>query len=872
MMKKPSSFRRFLLIMVFLLEGLSLAVVIGFLFAMLDQSMKLEHVGRVNVQQSELRLYLTNRLNYTFTKAKEIRFNNNIKIGLLVGMHPKITENVDTLYQPTMGSTFYVRSAGGLFFPQLKDDHAFLKNSAMIPYTSGEVIQMVVNPHTYLYLEPIVQQNLIVGHAVGIYDLSADPYCMDMVRTFNDLSLVYKQKEHLTDAFTHQMLPVSSHRITEKLTQKQYQHASDGGLTLVTGMKEFPSLLLTVDNKQYREQRWSLVTRLVFLCLPLFMLTFTISFLILKRITSSLDALAKNALHIAQVDGQSDLDTTKVHHSEFLYFAQAFNNVLYKVRRRTSDLKNANENLQQQIEVSRQMAEALRVSEAQLRSLQDNIPIGLFRRSADGRLLFANPKMVSIFGYASEEEMCRVPIRQVYFDSEQYDRVMEQFEAFGTTQSLELCFKRKDGTPVWGAVHLKRFKDLKSGDVYIDGAFIDITDRKKIEDDKRNLEAQLRQAHKMEALGTLAGGIAHDFNNILFAIIGFCELALEDAIRNTAQRENLQQAITGAQRAAELVGQILTFARQSGIEKHPLNLTAIVKESLKLLRASLPKSIDIITELDGQQTVLADPTQMHQIIVNLCTNAFHAMRDNGGVLTIGLTKIEMKTDEGHSVEGLKSGLYAWLRVEDTGHGMSTETMERIFDPYYTTKAQGDGTGMGLSVVQGIVKGLKGTIRVDSVVGKGSKFNIYLPALDDVDFDSHTDTTSIIGGREHILFVDDELLLTNMVSQMLTNMGYHVTTSNNPADALKLFRHGPEQFDLIISDVTMPEMGGHDMVQEMMKIRPDLPVLLCTGYSENITEKIASNIGVRALMHKPLVRRELSSTIRSVLDDRSYAAA
>jgi signal transduction histidine kinase/ActR/RegA family two-component response regulator len=435
---------------------------------------------------------------------------------------------------------------------------------------------------------------------------------------------------------------------------------------------------------------------------------------------------------------------------------------------------------------------------------------------------------------------------------------------------LELCFKRKDGTPVWGAVHLKRTKDLKLGDDYIDGAFIDITDRKKIEDDKRNLETQLRQAHKMEALGTLAGGIAHDFNNILFAIIGYCELALEDAIKDTAQKENLQQAITGAQRAAELVGQILTFARQSGIEKHPLNLTAIVKESLKLLRATLPKSIDIRTELSDQLTVLADPSQMHQIIINMCTNAFHAMRDKGGVLTVGLTKIKMESGKGHYTTKLKPGPYVWLRVEDTGHGMSAETLERIFDPYYTTKEQGDGTGMGLSVVQGIVNGLKGVIYVDSAIGKGSRFNIYLPALDKVASDSHPDVQSIVGGREHILFVDDELPLTNLVSRMLSKIGYHVTTCNHPADALTLFRHHPEQFDLIISDVTMPEMGGHEMAREMLKIRPDLPVLLCTGHSESITEKIASNIGVRALMYKPLVQYELSSTIRNVLDDRPAA--
>jgi PAS domain-containing protein len=431
MMKKPPSFRRFLLIMVFLLEGLSLAVVIGFLFAMLDRSMKLEHVSQVNVQQSELRLYLTNRLNYTFTRVDEIRFNNNIKIGLLVGMHSKIAENIDILYPPTMGSSFYVRSADGLYIPQPKDIHGFLEDSTMLSFASGGTTRMVVNPHTFVYVKPIIQQDQIIGHAVGIYDLSADSYCLDLMSTFNDLSLVYKQKEYLKDAFTHDVLSVSSHKITGKLTQKQYQNASDERLTMVTGIKEFPSLLLTVDNKQYRQRRWSMVTRLGILCLPLLLLTFTISFLILKRVTCSLDALAKNALHIAQIDEQSDLDTTRVHHAEFLYFAQAFNKVLSKVRQQTSDLKNANDSLQLQIEVRRQIAEALQESEAQLRSLQDNIPIGLFRRTADGRLLFANPKMISIFGYASEEEMIRVPIRQIYNDPEQYDQVMEQFDASG---------------------------------------------------------------------------------------------------------------------------------------------------------------------------------------------------------------------------------------------------------------------------------------------------------------------------------------------------------------------------------------------------------------------------------------------------------
>jgi PAS domain S-box-containing protein len=870
MMKKPPSFKRFLLTMVFLLEGLSLAVVIGFLFAMLDQSMQQEQAGQVNVQQGELRLHLTNRLNYTYSRVEEIRSNNNIKIALLLGMHSKIAENVQSFYPQTMGSTFYIRSVDGRIYPQPGHRHRFLKDFQLQALQPEEVTQKAVNSHTFVYLIPIIQQDRVKGHAVGVYDLSTDPSCEKLLASFSDLSLVYKHKGHLTDLFTHRPLSMGSDWIADELNRDQHWHVSDERNARLAGIEEFPSLYLLVDDKQYRQRRGAMVTKLVLLCIPLWVLTFTVSFLILKSVTNALDALAKNAHHIAETDGRLNLDTTKVRHAEFLSFTQAFNKVLSTVRQRTSDLKNANDNLQKQIEERRQMAEALQESEAQLRSLQDNIPVGLFRRTMDGRLLFANPKMVSIFGYDSQDEMMQVPIRQSYDDPGQYDHVMERFEASENIQRLELRFKRKDGTPIWGALHLKRTVDSKSGVPIIDGAIIDITDRKKIEDDRDQLETQLRQARKMEALGTLAGGIAHDFNNILFAIIGFCELALEDATKETLQHNNLQQAIIGAQRAAELVRQILTFARQTELERHPLDLTPIVKESLKLMRATIPTSVEIRAELDVNVTVLADPTQMHQIIVNLCTNAGHAMKDSGGVMTVTLSKVDIVPGNGHGVAELKQGRYARLRVVDTGHGMSAEILERIFDPYYTTKPQGEGTGMGLSVVQGIVSSLKGAISIDSAVGKGSTFDIYLPVLEKTGLVPHDDQETVVGGREHILFVDDESVLTQMMSQMLSKMGYHVTPHNCPIEALEQFRHAPEQFDLVISDVTMPQMGGPEMAREMMKIRPDLPVLLCTGYRADITKKIVSNIGVRDLLLKPLARQELSTTIRRVLDRRAAA--
>jgi PAS domain S-box-containing protein len=868
MMKRPPSFRRFLLIMVFLLEGLSLAVVIGFLFAVLDRSMQQEHAGRINVQRAELRLHITNRLNYTHSRVEEILSNNNIKIALLLGMHSKIAESIRMFYPQTMGSTFYVRSIDGRHYPQPGHRHGFLKDLHLLPLRPGDAAQTAVNPYTFVYLIPVIQQDQVQGHAVGVYDLSADPHCEELLAASGDLSLVYRQYEHFTDLFTHRPLSMVSHWISDNVTRNQYWHASDERHTQLAGMEEFPSLYFTMDNQQYRHRWGVMVTKLVMLCIPLLMLTFTVSFLILKRVTNTLDALAKEAHHIAETNRCLDLDTTNVRHAEFLSFTRAFNKVLATVRQRTGDLKNVNDNLQQQIEERRQMADMLQESESQLRSLQDNIPVGLFRRTMDGRLLFANPKMVSIFGYDSQDEMMQVPIRQSYDDPGQYDHVMDRFDASETIQRLELRFRRKDGTPIWGAVHLKRTTDPKSGVSFIDGAIIDITDRKKIEDDKHKLETQLRQAHKMEALGTLAGGIAHDFNNVLFAITGYCELALEDTVQDTCQRDNLEQAIIGTQRAAGLVRQILTFARQTEIERHPLNLTPIVKESLKLMRATLPTSIEIRTELDPDLTVLADPTQLHQIIVNLCTNASHAMRDCGGILTIALSRVDIAPGKGHRGTGLKQGQYACLRVGDTGHGMSAEILERIFDPYYTTKTQGEGTGMGLSVVQGIVTSLNGVITADSVEGKGSTFDIFLPVLEKTDLVLRQDRRSVVGGREHILFVDDELVLTQLMSQMLSKMGYHVTVHNSPLEALENFHHASEQFDLVISDVTMPDMDGPDMAREMMNIRPGLPVILCTGYSANLNEKIASNSGIRDVLHKPLSQQELSTTIRRVLDRRA----
>jgi PAS domain S-box-containing protein len=388
--------------------------------------------------------------------------------------------------------------------------------------------------------------------------------------------------------------------------------------------------------------------------------------------------------------------------------------------------------------------------------------------------------------------------------------------------------------------------------------------------DRTRLEVQFRQAQKMEAIGTLAGGIAHDFNNILSAVLGYTEMALEEPKINDRLRRCLEQVFKAGERARDLVKQILSFSRQIDERPRPLRISPIIKEVLKLLRASLPTTIkmrqDIQTEPDA---VLADPTQIHQILMNLCTNAAHAMRGIKGELKVSLVPVNVEPpDELVIHHDLSSGRYLRLTVSDTGAGIDNEIIGRIFDPFFTTKELGEGTGLGLSVVYGIVKNYGGTITVQSEVGKGTEFNVYLPLLTEVE-DKHEAKieSPIPGGKERILFVDDEAGLVELTTSKLRGLGYDVVGRTSSLEALELFRARPDSFDLVITDMTMPNMTGSELAQQLMRLRSDIPVILCTGFSEVITPEKARAIGVREFIMKPIVQRQIAEAIRRVLDEK-----
>ncbi len=434
-------------------------------------------------------------------------------------------------------------------------------------------------------------------------------------------------------------------------------------------------------------------------------------------------------------------------------------------------------------------------------------------------------------------------------------------------QSYEASVKYADGS-IRDVVFNKAVFLKNDGTVAgIVGVMVDITEKKQAENEKKVLLKKLNQVQKLEAIGNLSAGIAHDFNNILSGILGSSQLAKLNS--NNSQRINneLDKIIKSAHRAADLVQQILTFSKQSDYTKQPLKLYFLVNEVLKLIRASIPSTIEIKTKIDSKAMIMADSSRLHQVIMNLCTNAYHAMEQTGGVLTVGIREIQVP--HGESLPGINilPGSYLVLEVSDTGCGIAPKDMDKIFDPYFTRKAQDAGTGLGLSVVHGIVKEHHGYIKVSSKLGQGSVFQIFIPVTKpQAEPEIQTERTMPpLFGTERIMIVDDEEFILNATTGILEDFGYTPVTFSNGADALEGFKKNPLGFDLIITDMTMPGMTGHEMAEKILEIRPKLPIILCSGYSPKNTMNQAENLGIKHFLQKPVNLEEMIMIVRKTLD-------
>ena len=528
----------------------------------------------------------------------------------------------------------------------------------------------------------------------------------------------------------------------------------------------------------------------------------------------------------------------------------------------TKDLRTSNIQLEEKNAEHRLAVESFKKSEERYNTLTNNLHIGIYRNTTgpSGKFIEANPAIFEKFGYRSRDEFLAVSVADLYQNPLDRKKFNEQMLKDGSVSKYEVKLKKKDGTPFIGSVSAVAIKDENGVVKFYDGIIEDITG-------KRELELQLQQAQKMEAIGTLAGGIAHDFNNILAAILGYTELSLNDLKTESTLYQNLKEVIIAGGRARDLVKQILTFSRQAERKLKPVQVKLIIKEAIKFLRASLPTTIEIHQEIQSDSLVMADPTQIHQVLMNLCSNAGHAMGEKGGVLEVKLIDVVLGEDIAATHPELKPGPYIELKVSDTGYGIPAHLLNRIFDPFFTTKEKSEGTGMGLSVVHGIVGSYGGKIIANSEPGLGSTFKIYFPTAERDETPLPISNQSIATGNEHILFVDDEMALVKIGKQMLESLGYKVTVRTSSIEALELFKSKADSFDLVITDMTMPNMTGDDLAIEMIRIKPEIPIILCTGYSARINPQQAAAIGIRAFVSKPVLKRDIAESIRNVIDGK-----
>ena len=514
----------------------------------------------------------------------------------------------------------------------------------------------------------------------------------------------------------------------------------------------------------------------------------------------------------------------------------------------------------------KQAETALLESEAKYRELVQNANSIILRVDTKGNITFFNEYAEKFFGYKAEEVIGKNALNTILPETDSSGRnladlvssVKEHLEQYASNENEN---RLRNGKRVWVAWANKAVYDLK-GDIK---EFLcignDITERK-------SLEKQLKQSQKMEALGTLSGGIAHEFNNLLGIIIGNTELALDDVPEWNPAKDCLEEIRTASLRAKDVVRQIMSFARQTSAQRKPIQISTIIQESLKLIGTTIPTTIEINRQIRCEsELILANPIEINQILMNLCTNSVHAMSDQTGILEVGLEAIALDSNSARQYEDLKPGEFVKLTVKDTGHGIRTNIIDKIFDPYFTTKDVDVGLGMGMAIVYGIVKKHDGAIKINSAVNKGTVVECLFPIIKDAgELQVVEIPEELPTGTETILFVDDEASLVKMVKQMLGRLGYLVTGKVSSIEALKAFQADPAQFDLIITDMAMPQMAGDQLVQKLFKIRSDVPVIICTGHSDRIDKEKAVALGVAAYQMKPYDKKVLANTVRRVLDE------
>lgn len=602
-----------------------------------------------------------------------------------------------------------------------------------------------------------------------------------------------------------------------------------------------------------QQQTYALLIILV-LCLAALIVSLKVS----RRFSKSILGLTKTTTGLAdRVENDLPLEWPDSRLEEVSLLTTNFKGMAVALRARFKDLRHSHEMMEENVQV--RTAE-LHAAKEQAERVYRLVPSGLFAVDRECRIIIWNKKAEDITGYSANEALGQ---NCLIFSTEPCSTSCHLYDgSMVPAEDIECTIRCKDGTERIVAKNIDYLLDSSSNIIGGIESFEDITE-------KKELENKLRQSQKMETIGTLAGGIAHDFNNLLAAILGYAEIAREDVDHDRKpHKKHLDQIIKAGNRAKDLVRQILAFSRQTETQRIPVQPAIIIEEAAGLLRSSLPTTIEIKQDIDSEAgSILADPTQIHQVLINLCTNSFHAMEQTGGIVTISQKNKAYSKEDLHSHPEIQPGLFVQLSVRDNGSGIPPEIQDRIFDPYFTTKDIGKGTGMGLAISHGIVKSYGGFITCKSDVGVGTVFEINLPALSQQIQFENDETVIVSGGQEHIFVIDDEPLLLDMNKSMFERLGYAVTICKDSLEALATFKAQSDFFDLVITDQTMPGMTGIDLAKNILQIRPNLPIILCTGYSNIVSKEDARAAGIKGFAHKPFAKKEIATLIRTILDER-----
>jgi PAS domain S-box-containing protein len=553
----------------------------------------------------------------------------------------------------------------------------------------------------------------------------------------------------------------------------------------------------------------------------------------------------------------------------FLEINRSKEELRQKVEERTTQLKASNQALQIELDEREHTEKALRESEERFRTLADFTYDWEYWLSPDGSYNYITPSVERITGYQAKDFFDEPGLLERITHPEDRERLKNHIqEELNAAKAQEFIFRifTKSGEERWIGHVCQSVFSSDGRNLGRRASNRNMTRYKQAEEEKVKLESQLRQAQKMEAIGTLAGGIAHDFNNILSPIIMYTEITLR-ASTDENLRPYLEQVLKSSRRASDLVKQILSISRQTEQKRILMQLGPVVKESLKLLRASFPSTIEIRQDITAEgDWILADPTEIYQVVMNLCTNAAHAMADRDGILAVSLDTVDLEEELPAYANNIKPGAYVRLAIHDTGYGMSPKVIERIFEPYFTTKEVGQGTGLGLALVHSIVQTSNGGITISSEPGQGSTFSVYLPKIEEEE-DSEVEVLQpIAAGKGRLLLVDDEVDIVNAAKIILEQSGYEVVTFTNSLEAWEIFQAESDKFDLIISDLTMPRMTGLELAKKILTIRPQMPIIICTGFSESITSEKAKELGIREVILKPIIPQHLTETIGQILEN------